>query len=199
MSDRDFRKEFLLHMYDQLWNSINIRITGIWQCIGVLAGAFFVLSLVEKNIVPSDIAVSLIVLMAGWLLWNVQDASYWYNRNLCIVANIEKQMCQKTDMSKIHHYMGEHRKQKMISHLWIQCALGIGIIIVFMLYQLIKRTLPSFACGFAWQNILCTQSLPYAVLIVVIVAMFLLKRDHNRKYKEFLEKSPGIWAEEDKS
>jgi hypothetical protein len=189
-----YRVEFLLRLYDQLWNSINVRITGIWQCTGVLAGALVVLSLSEKDIIPMDVGASVIVLLTGWLLWNVQDASFWYNRNLCIVANIEKQMLEKSDARKIHYYMGEHRPQKMITHLRIQFYLGVGIGGMFLVYHFLKRVWPGFLIPWADARIDLTRALPYMVATFVVGLLRRLKTEHDRKYKEFLENSPGEWG-----
>lgn len=199
MSNTNYREELLLRLYDQLWNSINVRITGIWQCIGVLGGAFVVLALVEKNIIPVDIAISIIVLLAGWLLWNVQDASYWYNRNLCIIANIEKQFLLRSDARNIHHYMVEHRPHKMITHLRIQCYLGIGIILIFIAYHLSERIVPGFSIPLREATFDLKRCIPYLTLLFVVVFLLMLRKQHKCKYKEFVSKSPGEWAAREKT
>ena len=62
------RKEFLLRMYDQLWNNINRHILVVWQSVGVLVGTFAIFSLVEKKIISIDIASTLIILISSWLI-----------------------------------------------------------------------------------------------------------------------------------
>jgi len=79
------RKEFLCRMYDQMFNDINTHILVVWQSAGVLVAAFAVLALVEKAIIPMDVATALLVLIAAWLLAHLEDASYWYNRNLVLL------------------------------------------------------------------------------------------------------------------
>ena len=86
----DHRKEFLLKMYDQMFNDINTHILVVWQSVGVVVGAFAVFALAEKNIIPIDYACSLMIILCAWLLANLYDSSYWYNRNLVIIANIER-------------------------------------------------------------------------------------------------------------
>ncbi len=198
MSEEDYRKELMLRLYDQLWNSINVRITGMWQCISVLAGAFVILALVEKGTVSLDVAVSMIILIAGWLLWSLQDASYWYNRNLCIVANIEKQFFRKSDTKYIHYYMGEHRPQKMIAHLRIQYCLGMAIIGIFIFYHFSERILPGFSIPLNEATLDLKRALPYITISFVVVLLVILKKEHNRKYRDFLNKSPGTWANNEK-
>src|SRR5579859_5541016 len=103
----DDRKEFLTKMYDQMFNDINTHILVIWQSVGVLIGSFAVFALSEKGIIPIDLAISLVIILASWLMAHLYDASYWYNRNLVIIANIERQFLQKDDLRQIHYYFGK--------------------------------------------------------------------------------------------
>jgi hypothetical protein len=122
------REELLLKMYDQMFNDINRHIMVVWQSVGVVVGAFAIFSLVEKNVVSLDIAVSVVLLLCAWLHAHLLDAAYWYNRNLVIIANIERQFLKREDLKNIHYYFGAHRpKNKMIEHLRIQVALGNGL------------------------------------------------------------------------
>ncbi len=105
------RDEFLLHMYDQMFNDINTHILVVWQSVGVLVGAFAIFALTEKQIITLDIAAALIVLLAAWLIGHIYDASYWYNRNLVIIANIERQFLAAADLKEVHYYFGKHRKR----------------------------------------------------------------------------------------
>ena len=142
----DERKEFLVQMYNQMFNDINRHIMVVWQSIGVLIGAFAIFALVEKNIVSLDVAVALIVLLTAWLVAHLLDASYWYNRNLVIIANIERQFLTKDDLQKIHYYFGAHRpKNRMITHLKIQVALGAGLAVLVIGYHASIRVIPGLS------------------------------------------------------
>ena len=124
MNDR--RDEFLVEMYRQMFNDINRHIMVVWQSVGVVVGAFAIFALVEKNIISVDIATSIIILLCGWLFAHLVDSGYWYNRNLAIIANVERQFLNKSDLRDIHYYFGKHRpNNKMITHLRIQQALGV--------------------------------------------------------------------------
>ena len=127
MPEQTNREKFLLHMYDQMLNDINRHIIVVWQSISVLVGAFAIFALAEKQVISVDVASALLILIAGWSLAHHLDASYWYNRNLAIIANIEKQFLSSGDLSEIHYYFGSHRpNNKMITHLRIQLALEDG-------------------------------------------------------------------------
>jgi hypothetical protein len=88
MNDR--RDEFLVQIYNQMFNDIDRHIMVVWQSVGVLVGAFAIFALVEKQIISIDIATTIIVLLCAWLYAHLLDAGYWYNRNLVIIANIER-------------------------------------------------------------------------------------------------------------
>ena len=97
------RSDFLIAMYNQMMNDINRHIVVVWQSVGVLVGAFAAWSLVEKNVISLDVAATLIIIIAIWVVAHVYDAAYWYNRNLCIVANIERQFLTKKDLKEVHY------------------------------------------------------------------------------------------------
>jgi hypothetical protein len=115
------RRDFLLKMYDQMFNDINTHILVVWQSVAVVVGAFAVFALVEKAVISADVAAALILLLCGWLIAHLYDASYWYNRNLVIIANIERQFLSSADLKGIHYDFGKHRaKSAMLTHLRIQ-------------------------------------------------------------------------------
>jgi hypothetical protein len=187
---QDGRKELLLKMYDQMFNDINRHILVVWQSVSVLVGAIALLALAEKNVLPVDIAISLIVLLGMWLLAHLYDASYWYNRNLVIIANIERQFLTVGDLNDIHYYFSSHRKYKMISHFQVQYALGIGIVALVMAYHFFTRVLPGFGSGLDLFDPL--RTLPYLTALgaVLFLVVFAIKKDES--YREFLANSPGV-------
>jgi hypothetical protein len=188
MSER--RDELLLKMYDQLFNDINRHIIVIWQSISVVVGAFAIFALVEKKIITIDIATSVILLLVTWLIAHLYDASYWYNRNLTMIANIERQFLKKEDLKEIHYYFGKHRpNNKMLTHLKIQFALGFGLGAIVLLYHLMTKVIPNWTF-----NISCFDpilSLPYIILFASIIYLCFLKYNRKESYAEFLMNSPG--------
>jgi hypothetical protein len=187
----DDRKEFLVSMYDQMFNDIDTHILVVWQSVGVVVGAFAVFALVEKNIIPTDYACSLMILLSAWLLAHLYDASYWYNRNLVIIANIERQFLKATDLKDIQYYFGKHRKKSaMLTHLKIQYALGVGIGVLFTLYHFTLRVLPGIHAPI--QNFEFSRSLPYIVALAAAIFLWRLRVNRIGSYEEFLQNSPGI-------
>jgi len=184
------REELLLKMYDQLYNDINRHIMVIWQSISVLVGAFAIFALVEKNIISIDIASSLILLLCTWLIAHLFDAAYWYNRNLVMIANIERQFLTSSDLKEIHYYFGAHRpNNKMIEHLRLQLALGIGLGLIVLIYHIVERIILGFYSPLS--NFEPLRALPYIIVVMSAMYIFVLKKKLVNKYKEFIKNSPG--------
>jgi hypothetical protein len=178
-------------MYDQMFNDINTHILVVWQSVGVVVGALAIFALVEKNIIPTDYACSLMILLSAWLIAHLYDASYWYNRNLVIIANIERQFLKSTDLKEIHYYFGKHRKKSaMLTHLKIQYALGVVIAMLFIVYHFTLRVLPGIHEPI--RNFEFTRSLPYLIGVASIIFLLYLRSNRIKGYEEFISNSPGI-------
>jgi len=185
------RRELLLKMYDQLFNDINRHIVVIWQSISVLVGAFAIFALVEKKIISIDLATAIIVLLSAWLISDLYDSAYWYNRNLAMIANIERQFLEKEDLKNIHYYFGKHRPvSSMLTHLKIQYALGVGICSIVLLYHFFLRIVPGF--GLSFKKIDPVRSIPYIVFIASFFFLRWIRENRRKSYQEFLNNSPGI-------
>ena len=193
-SDETSRKEFLIHMYDQMFNDINRHISMVWQPITVLVGSSALLAAGMRDIVSIDLAVAFIILLVGWLIANLYDSAYWYNRNLVIIANIERQFLRQTDLSHIHYYFGKHRsKQSIMTHIRIQWWLGLFIGSLVLLYHIFTEVLQT--CLFTSNPTVTLHlglSLPYIALISILVFAFLIRRKRINSYEEFIRNSPGI-------
>jgi len=188
----DDRKAFLIEMYRQMFSDINRHITIIWQSVSVVIGAFALFSFVEKEIIPIDIAVSLIIILCSWLYAHMIDAAYWYNRNLAIIGNIEKQFLKQSDLKDIQYYFGLHRssKNRMITHLKIQSFLGISIAILVILFHFFNVTAPTTEAEEPF--ITTSKILPYLSGICGFIYCAILSRKRRSDYTEFIKNSPGV-------
>lgn len=184
------REDFLIAEYNQLMNDIDRHIMVIWQSLTALIGSFTIYALVEKNIIPIDIASALGVLVALWTLCHILDANYWYNRNLVMIANIERQFLKASDLKEIHYYFGKHRpKNRMISHLKIQMGLALGVLLVVIFFHFSERVIPGFSAPIS--NIDLKRCLPYLILAAGIWFVIFLRSQRNKDYAEFIKNSPG--------
>jgi hypothetical protein len=174
-----------------MFNDINRHIMVIWQSVGVLVGAFAIFALVEKKILSMDFAASIIVLLCAWLYAHLLDAGYWYNRNLVIIANIERQFLTSSDLKDIHYYFGKHRPDnKMITHLKIQLALGIGIALLVLIFHFVDRILPGLTLGL--NCLQWSRALPYAFSVIALTYCNGVRKNRDKSYLEFVQNSPGI-------
>src|SRR5688572_13039755 len=98
------RDEFILAMYSKLWDNIDRHLTVVWESVAVLAGATAVFALSENQIISIDVAGALLVLVSGWTVLHAYDANSWYNRNLAIIANIERLFLEAEDAKRIHYF-----------------------------------------------------------------------------------------------
>src|SRR3546814_1337030 len=112
---------------------------------------------------PLDVAASLIILLCAWLYAHMLDAAYWYNRNLVIIANIERLFLLNSDLQDIQYYFGAHRskKNRMISHLKIQYALGVAVGGLVIFFHFSTRVWPG---SYSYMSIFEPQrTIPYIV------------------------------------
>jgi hypothetical protein len=192
-SPDDFEKrraEFLQKMYAQMFDDIKVQLQVVWQAVAVVAGTFGLFALVDKGVIPLDVATSVIILIASWLIAHVLEASYWYNRNLVIIANIERQFLKQQDLRDIHYYFGKHRKVgAMIYHLRIQFLFGLCIAVVVLFYHFSIRVLPAI-CE-PWSNLELNRALPYIVAALAVVTLYYHRNQKAEAYKAFLRNSPG--------
>lgn len=188
------RKEFLLHMYDQMFNDINRHISVVWQPITVLVGSIGLIAAGIRDVLSIDLAVAFIIILVGWLIANLYDSAYWYNRNLVIIANIERQFLKQTDLKDIHYYFGKHRsKQSIMTHIRIQWWLGLFIGGLVLLYHFLTEVLQTCPCisspatDFRWELLL-----PYITAVGIFIWAFSLRKKRIKSYDEFIKNSPGI-------
>src|SRR5690242_15968308 len=83
------RQEFLLVMYGKMWDNINRHLTVVWQSAAILAGTVAVFALTEHGTLSVDVASTILVIVAAWVVLHAYDANSWYIRNLAIIANLE--------------------------------------------------------------------------------------------------------------
>lgn len=189
----DDRKEFLIKVYEQMFNDIDRHYKFIWQIVGLLIGSFTFIALSEKGIVTIDLTVSVIIILSLWVIANVYDSNYWYNRNLAIISNIERQFLLTDDQRNIHYYFGKHRSENAIqTSLKIQMYLVYGIVFIFLAYHFIIRIIPGFKIPISDANFDWIRILPYLVTVIFYLLVSWIKCKRKKDYSSFLKNSPGI-------
>jgi hypothetical protein len=185
------REDFLMEMYKQMWTNINRHILVVWQSVSVLLGTLAAFALVEKNIISLDVACSLVLIISAWLVAHTIDANYWFNRNLAIISNIERQFLRPNDLCLIHSYFNAHRKGgPLLDHLAVQALLGGTFSILVLAYHFIERVLPGI--GAPLTDFKPVRALPYAIVIVFVPLLWRWHRNATQKYDAFRQESPGL-------
>jgi hypothetical protein len=184
------RDDFLLAMYSQMWGNIDRHILVIWQSVAALLGAFAVLALIEKNVLPIDLACSILVVICAWVVAHVIDANYWFARNLVIITNIERQFLLASDLVSIHPYFRVHRKPTLLDHLAVQGALAAGVFSLIVGWHFFTRVVPGFTSP--WRNFEVVRALPYLFTVASAVMLIPFRRKQVESYNLLLAQSPGI-------
>lgn len=202
MSDREsengkllgHRPEFLLQMYRELHEDITRHIMVVWQPIAVVFGSLALVFVESKTSIAIDYTTALAVVLVGWLLGTLYDSSYWYNRNLAMVTNLERLFLRREDLRHVHYYFGKHRKTgSMMSHLRIQWYMGILLGLVALSRHALTTMIPILGSAGESESLEIAQALvPYVVAIVTIWKVVNIRNNRNASYREFLSNSPGV-------
>lgn len=184
------RASFLLEMYKQTWTNINRHILVVWQSVTVLVGTLAAFSLVEKKILPVDLACAFVVIIAAWQVAHCVDANYWFNRNLAIISNIEAHFLRQDDARTVHPYIGQHRPAwPLLDHLGIQAMLGGAFALLVVGYHFATRVWPGIAQP--WSHFEASRTLPYLVLAAAVLVIWCWGSGQIDKYKRFSLQAPG--------
>lgn len=94
-SDED---EFLIHVYDQMFTTINRIHNNIWDMVIVIVGGMGVWNLYYQCCFwyAFDIIAIGYIIVLSWILTRLVDFNYWCNRNLIIVRNIEDEFLKNS-------------------------------------------------------------------------------------------------------
>jgi len=198
MGDTDRRDDFLKQMYSEMWGNINRHLTVSWQAVGVLAGAFAVFfGLAERQAISIDIAAAVMILITAWQLCHVYDANTWFNRNLGIITNIERQFFTKRDEKEIEFYFTKHRTPgKLVGHLRVQFVFGCGTVALVMGIHFVTRVLPGIHSP--WSNFEPLRAVPYIAAAVGVCWVGWERRTQIKSQRDFAKNSPGAAVAEDR-
>ena len=98
--NEDKREQFLLHLYDQLWRSIERRESGLWQFLG-LCGIILVYLVASIEKVPPDLAAYLVIVVSFFGIIIAIHSGKWVELNRMMIVNIEKQFLDNNDLGMI--------------------------------------------------------------------------------------------------
>lgn len=195
--EKDYRREFMLHLYDKLWMDTEITIKMLWQTILIFFGALATLVLTKYQLstsnlfFPLNMTYTAMILAIMWMLGHIINSSYWFNRNLAMITNIEKQFLNKKDEKLIHYYFLSPRPFKMLPYFKLQFIFILIVGILLILYHFFNFFLPLYKelnfCSLLVKSVI----FPYYIGIAGTIFLFLLHKAGENKYNEFNIKSPG--------
>jgi hypothetical protein len=185
----DRRKDFLLAMYSQMWGNINRHILVIWQSVGALLGAFTVFALIEKRVIPVDIACTLLVIICAWVFAHVIDANFWFARNIHIIGNIESQFLLPSDAQNILPYFAKPREESILDHLGVQGILAGAVFLLIILWHFLTRVMPGF--GLPLEDFDVFRAFPYVASSIAGVLLVWFYRKQKGTYEDLRQQSPG--------
>lgn len=189
----DERKQFLLKMYDQMWNNISRHINLTGQCVGAVVGSSVLIYFSQSTPQWMDIACSLIYCIWAWLINQIYDSNNWCNRNMAIVSNIERQFLTKSDETEIHCFIsGPFKAEHVLQNFKTQVALSISIVSIVGVVHFTQRVFPWLSGKTPFEILVL---LPIIFFFAFFVSLFIIRRVTFNKQKEFLETSPGKKSE----
>lgn len=199
MSDggKDSRNDFLLEMYKQTSSHLNRHILITWQSIGVIAGALAIFGLTDKfNLAGDerlDFVTAVVTVLCAWTIAHIYDANNWFDRNLHIITNVERQFLLPSDSKDIHFFFTGHRRERsekeLVLHFQIQLAMVLALWFLIIGYHFYKRVWPGR--GFPIENIELVRAIPYVAGMVCAFYCWYVIRDTREGYGKLVENSPG--------
>jgi hypothetical protein len=176
-------------MYKQTSTHLGRHVTGVWQSVGVVAGALAVFTLDRQGGI-NDYACALVVLICGWLISTTLDASNWFNRNITIISNLERLFLNRSDEEFVHYFFLRHRRPGNIAgHFKIPLILAVAVAVLVLVYHFERRVLPGVhepMAHFDWP-----RALPWITGILVAAIGWTHRRAIKKKDEKLQTRSPG--------
>lgn len=127
---RESEDKFLIHVYDQMFATINRIHNSIWNMVVIIGGGIGVLKIYSECGYNHTFAFAIIVYITAlsWILMRLYDFNYWCNRNLFIIKNIEDRFLG-VDAKKIY---GNFRPQDVNKKNDIRFTIALQMVFVYV-------------------------------------------------------------------
>ena len=189
------RFDYLMGMYSDMWANINRHLTVIWQSVSVLGVGFALFSLTEKHVIGADAATAGMILICFWLIANAYVASEWFNRNINILSNIERQFLRRQDLKEISPFFAKHVPAgKMVGYIRVQWSLGVGLVVLVLVRHFVVEVVPFVRRPLcvSISNLGWAKAVPYLIFVGAFGWVMRLPRlTPLEQEKFFLRESPG--------
>lgn len=191
--------QFMIHMYDQMFSTIDRSYKNIWEMILAIGGGIGVLQLYKcRTLQPIfDVAVIGYIIGLFWILLRLVDANYWCNRNLFIIHEIESKLLGNVAQILFKGFRPNCREKynKYRFSIYLQTIFaGIILSTCYLSYIIYRYDFLCLRIGIILSWILII-SIPIITIVIFYLVCRKRKSDfekgiyHKRKmsYKEFIE------------
>jgi hypothetical protein len=92
LADTNDDKEFLLHLYDQLWENMRAKENRLWSFLalyGAAVGLVFAGGQTSQTAGADIFALIIVLALSTWAVLIILNANWWVRRNLLMVGGIE--------------------------------------------------------------------------------------------------------------
>jgi hypothetical protein len=162
------RDDFLLEMYKECSGHLDRHVSSVWECFAVLVVAATAVTVDHGDLV-FDYAIAFAIVVCIWFGASNIDASSWFNRNITIIANIERLFLDRGDAKLVHrHFLRPLRRPKMVRYFKVHFALAMVLAVGLLLMHLQLRLSP---LGFEIKVTEAARLLPAAVFIVGLLTL----------------------------
>lgn len=186
------RFSYLTGMYSEMWGNVNRHLTVIWQSVGVLGAGLALFSLTEKHVFGTDFATAAMVLICFWLMANAYVASEWFNRNINILSNIERQFLGREDLREINPFFDRHRPAGlMVGHIRVQWLLGAVLASVVLIRHFFVEIVPTAHWSLNIHDLDWSKTVPYLALLGGLIGVGKIRKDGLDAERLFLRECPG--------
>ncbi|HLJ84255.1 MAG TPA: hypothetical protein VKT51_08815 [Candidatus Eremiobacteraceae bacterium] len=188
---RSHRSEFLLKVYDTYNAEIGRHFGLAWQAVSIFAASLLAVatSAIHSDVLPTWIVASLYIVLVTWAIQVVLDASFWYNRNLVVIANIERQFLSDDDDRNIQWYFKTHRPTN--KPITFMRSLLLFLLVTALIVVTFYFVFPALAGQSCFYN-MARNYVPALVLVLAIAVLRGFSQEKNREYTDFLTHAPGV-------
>ena len=161
---RESEDKFLIHVYDQMFATINRIHNNIWEMVVAVGGGVGIVKVYSECdcICIFNFAIFGYLVALSWILTRLVDFNYWCNRNLFIIHKIEDRFLGLTS----DHIYGNFRPPTAESTNRIKTTIFIQIVFVGTIQ--IGTLLFYLYCN---SYFICTHTFLGTLLVLVLLAL----------------------------
>lgn len=176
--------EFMMHMYDQMFTTIDRRHKNIWEMVIAIGGGIGILKIFSYECgFYFDIAVIGYIIGLFWILARLIDANYWCNRNLFIIHEIERQLLDGSEENLFSDFRDKNRISEN------KYGTTIKIQIYFVLFIILLTVLSYLSLKFYLFEELFTNWRFYLIMFILSLSAIPALKTFFKRKNDFENKS----------